>query len=78
VPAGGEVTVDPRDPRGEHAETSHFEMWVNLANPRMEFIPGQRAWVRLTVGTRPLIWKGLDWFLQLIETKNKQSKWMQI
>ena len=53
-------------------------MWVNLPNPEMTYVSGQRAWVRLMVGTRPLIWKTYDWFLQLIETKNKESKWIQL
>ena len=53
-------------------------MLVDLANPNNVFVSGQRAWVRLTVGKRPLVWQWYNRFLQLIETKNKTSKWMQM
>jgi hypothetical protein len=78
VAGGGEYTTDPRDPQGQHAETPQFEMWVDLANPQMTYVSGQRGWVRLTVGSKPLIWNWYNRFLQLIETKNKQSKWIQL
>jgi hypothetical protein len=32
--------------------------------------------VRLRVDERPLVWQWYDRFLQLIETKNAQSKWL--
>jgi hypothetical protein len=53
-------------------------MQVDLANPQSIFVPGQRAYVRLTVGKKPLIWNWTNKFLQLIETKNQTSKWMQM
>jgi multidrug efflux pump subunit AcrA (membrane-fusion protein) len=78
VAGGGEITTDPRDQQGQYADIAHFEMRVDLANPSNTYVSGQRAWVRLTVGKKPLIWNWYNRFLQLIETKNKQSKWMQM
>ena len=78
VVGGGEINVDPRDPQGKHADVEQFEMKVDLANPDNFYVPGQRAWVRLTVGRKPLVWKGVNMFLQLIEAKNQTSKWTQM
>jgi hypothetical protein len=75
---GGDISTDPRDPHGQHAETPQFEMTVALANPGNTYVSGQRGWVRLAVGKKPLVWTWYNSFLQLIETKNKQSKWMQM
>ena len=81
---GGEIAADPRDQSGEHAETNEFELRVEVANPRVVtngreddlYTAGQRAYVRLLVDKRPLVWQWYDRFLQLIETKNTQSKWL--
>lgn len=78
VGGGGDIVTDPRDQQGQFSEIPQFEMRVNLANPAIEYVSGQRAWVRLTVGKKPLIWAWYNRFLQLIETKNKQSKWLQM
>jgi len=78
VGGGGDITTDPRDQQGQFADVPMFEMRVDLANPKNIYVPGQRAWVRLTVGRKPLVWQWYNRFLQLIETKNKTSKWMQI
>ncbi len=78
VGGGGDITTDPRDQQGQFADVAEFEMRVDLANPNNVYVPGQRAWVRLTVGRKPLVWQWYNRFLQLIETKNKTSKWMQM
>jgi putative peptide zinc metalloprotease protein len=74
---GGAVATDQRDPEGRRAETPQFEMRVDLPARDTEFVAGQRAWVRLTVGKKPLAWQGYVKFLQLIETKNRSSSWIQ-
>ena len=78
VAGGGDIATDQRDFEGKHAEIGQFEMRVDLANGDNRITPGQRAWVRLTVGRKPLIWTWYNRFLQLIEAKNKTSKWMQM
>lgn len=81
IHGGGAVQTDQRDPQGRQAEIPQFEMKVDLVNVAAgadsEYVPGQRAWVRLTVGKKPLIWQGYVRFLQLIETKNRSSSWIQ-
>jgi putative peptide zinc metalloprotease protein len=74
---GGAIATDQRDPQGQRAETPQFEMKVDLPARDTDFVAGQRAWVRLTVGKKPLIWQGYVRFLQLIETKNRSSGWIQ-
>jgi hypothetical protein len=73
---GGEVAADPKDQSGERAETNEFELRVEVNNPNDLYTAGQRAYVRLLVDKRPLVWQWYDRFLQLIETKNTQSKWL--
>ena len=73
---GGEIAVDPKDQSGEHAETNEFELRVEVNNPHDLYTAGQRAYVRLLVDKRPLVWQWYDRFLQLIETRNVQSKWL--
>jgi hypothetical protein len=64
-------------PHGQRAEIPQFEMKVDVPARDVDFVSGQRAWVRLTVGKKPLIWQGYVRFLQLIETKNRSSGWIQ-
>jgi hypothetical protein len=78
IHGGGTISTDARDPHGEHAEIPQFEMRVDLDNSKQEYVSGQRAWVRLTVGKAPLIYQGYVRFLQLIETKNRSSSMIQL
>jgi putative peptide zinc metalloprotease protein len=75
---GGDVPTDPRDPHGQRAAVDQFELQVDLANPNDLFASGQRAYIRLRVDKRPLIWQWTNRFLQLIETKNASSRWFSI
>ena len=68
--------ADPKDQSGERAETNEFELRVEVNNPNDLYTAGQRAYVRLLVDKRPLVWQWYDRFLQLIETRNVQSKWL--
>jgi putative peptide zinc metalloprotease protein len=74
--AGGEaIQVDPRDESGRKPVTPQFELRVKLANPNAEFYPGQRAYVRMTVGKTPLMYQWLRRFLQLIDASNT-NEWI--
>ena len=72
---GGEIAVDPRDEQGRRPVTPQFELRVHLANPNGEFYPGQRAYVRLTVGHLPLLKQWTRRFLQLIDSSNT-NEWL--
>jgi len=67
--------VDPRDEQGRRPVTPQFELRVHLANPNGEFYPGQRAYVRMTVGHLPLLKQWTRRFLQLIDSSNT-NEWI--
>ena len=73
---GGEVANDPQDQTGQKAQVPEFELRVAVNNDNDHYVAGQRAYVRLLVDRRPLVWQWYDRFLQLIETKNVNSKWI--
>jgi len=70
---GEEIPNDPRDPEGLKTEQRQFELQIKLANPSDFYVSGQRAWIRLTVDRKPLIWQWFRKFLQLIETRESQG-----
>jgi hypothetical protein len=61
---------------GRRPQTNQFELQVEVPNPGDEYVAGQRAYLRLLVDERPLIWQWYDRFLQLIEAKSASSKWI--
>ena len=74
VQGGGEVMTDPRDP--SKPQTAQFVIRVEVANPGEEYLPGQRAYIRMTLDQkRPLVWQWYRRLLQLIETKSAESEW---
>ncbi len=70
---GGSVTLDPKDQTGTKAQSPEFELWVDLANPNNELIPGQRAYVRMTVDRRPLAWQWSRDLMQLIQSRKERG-----
>lgn len=72
---GGEIASDPSDQQGTKPVTPQFELRVKLDNPKGEFYPGQRAYVRMTVGTKPLLYQWTRRFLQLIDSSNT-NEWL--
>jgi putative peptide zinc metalloprotease protein len=72
---GGEIAADPKDQQGTKPVTPQFELRVKLANPDGTFYPGQRAYVRMTVGTKPLLYQWTRRFLQLIDSSNT-NEWL--
>ncbi len=71
-PGGEEEQVDPRDPT--KSMTEQFVLEVPVNNPGQKYYPGQRAYVRFTLESRPLIWQWGRKFYQLIQMRN--SPWM--
>ena len=72
---GGDILVDPRDPNGTRSATPEFEARVRLDNSGEQFYAGQRAYVRLTLDRKPLIWQWTRRIEQLIEV-NDTGKWL--
>jgi putative peptide zinc metalloprotease protein len=73
--AGGDMQVDPRDPKGIRTQLPTFEASIKLANRSETYFPGQRAFVRLTVDHRTLAWLWTNKFLQLIQSHDS-GKWL--
>jgi len=73
--AGGDIAADPRDPNGATAATPQFELRVTVDNPTEKYLPGQRAYVRLELEKRPLLWQWARRFWQLIDSQSG-GKWM--
>lgn len=67
---GGEMPVDPRDPGGMTPLTRPFELWVKLDNEAQQFLPGQRAYIRVVVDEKPLAWQ---WWRRLLQVIQSQS-----
>jgi len=74
---GGDQQNDPQDPSGTKVQIPVFEVRLRMENPNLEHLPGQRAYVRLTMERdRPLIWQWGRKFWQLLQTQNAQNKWL--
>ena len=72
---GGQQQVDPRDPKGKKAVQKQFEMRILLENPYGTYLPGQRAYVRVTLDKKPLGEQWLRRFQQLVRSRSN-SKWL--
>jgi len=75
-PGGGEAMVDPRDQQGVRSAEGHFEFSVPIDNAASIYIPGQRAFIRMKIMNRPLIWQGARYVMQLIQKRTGESHWM--
>lgn len=66
VTAGGEIAPDPSDPSGRKVADTVFELQAKLPETA-SYLPGQRAWVRVTVADRQsLLMQGYIKVRQLI------------
>lgn len=66
---GGEFAVDPSDSTGLTLAESAFEFRIYLPESKSEFVPGQRAYIRIKLQEkRSLVWMGWRKLLQLIQT----------
>jgi putative peptide zinc metalloprotease protein len=74
---GGDQQNDPHDQTGTKVQIPVFEVRLLLENPKLEHLPGQRAYVRFTMEKdKPLIWQWSRKFWQLIQTQSAQNKWL--
>jgi len=76
VSGGGETATDPRDQEGLRSAEGHFEFRVPIANSASKYVPGQRAYVRMKIMNRPLIWQGARYLWQLIQKRTGESQWL--
>ena len=74
-PGGGDLQIDPKDPKGLRSLAPIFEARVELENAGEEYCAGQRAYVRLTLEKKPLAWIWTERFLQLIQSHDT-GKWI--
>lgn len=74
---GGDMQNDPHDQTGTKVQIPVFEVRVRLENPKLDRLPGQRAYVRFTMEeNKPLLWQWGRKFWQLLQTQNAQNKWL--
>ncbi len=71
---GGEQQNDPRDPRGMKTQTPQFELRCVMNNsPTDLFQPGQRAYLKLKLESRPLAWQWMRRIYQLVQSRQEQK-----
>jgi putative peptide zinc metalloprotease protein len=70
---GGEVQPDPKDQSGTKSANPEFELRVDLSNPNNEYVPGQRAYVRMTIRKEPLMKQWTRDVLQLIQARKERG-----
>jgi putative peptide zinc metalloprotease protein len=73
---GGQIPNDPSDPTGRKVLIPPFELQAELANPNQQYVPGQRAYVRVVLDNKPLIWRWTRRFLQVIQSHKAGSEWL--
>ncbi|MCS7034095.1 MAG: biotin/lipoyl-binding protein, partial [Phycisphaerae bacterium] len=67
---GGQIAPDPQDPSGQKPLQEQFDLRVELSNPRGNYVVGQRAFVKITLDQKPLIWQWWRRLLQLIQSSS--------
>ncbi len=72
---GGDIAADPSDKEGKRLLQPQFELFVDVDNPDLIYVPGQRAWVRFTLSNRPLAWQWGRRIGQLIQ-EHSHGKWI--
>jgi len=71
---GGDVAMDPSDPRGEHPTVHRFEFDLRVNNPDGRYHPGQRVYVRFKLEKHTLVWNWVRRGLQLLQSHENDSK----
>jgi putative peptide zinc metalloprotease protein len=72
---GDDILTDPHDPNGMRTVMPVQEAHVKLDNSAQQYYAGQRAYVRLTLENRPLIWQWTRRVLQLFQV-NDTGRWL--
>ena len=67
------LALRPRDQSGTKAANPEFELRVNLNNPANEYVPGQRAYVRMTIRKEPLMKQWTRAVYQLIQARKEKG-----
>jgi multidrug resistance efflux pump len=68
---GGAIPQDPTDPEQTKPIQPQFDLRVELANPQGDFVPGQRAYVKITLDRKPLMWQWVRRIKQLIQSSSR-------
>ena len=77
---GGPIAPDAADPKGMTAQVPQFEVGIVVANPAaaaadaQALYPGQTAYVRFKIETKPLIYTWTRRLLQLLQQHENDSK----
>jgi putative peptide zinc metalloprotease protein len=66
---GSDLAPDPSDKSGLGLKESAFQVIATVSNPESKYYPGQRAYIRLKLEHKSLIWQWTRRFLQLIQTR---------
>ena len=72
---GGTIQTDPSDKQGVKPISEPFEVVMLLDNRSRQIVPGQRAYVRFTVGTAPLFDQAWRKLMNLLQLQNLNAKW---
>jgi putative peptide zinc metalloprotease protein len=72
---GGDLEMDPKDPKSSHPKVKQFQIEMAIDNPNGQYIAGQRAYIRFTMAKRPLIWQWTRRFWQIIQVHDT-GKWL--
>lgn len=68
---GGAIPQDPTDPEQTKPIQPQFDLRVELANPQGDYVPGQRAYVKITLDRKPLMWQWVRRIKQLIQSSSQ-------
>jgi putative peptide zinc metalloprotease protein len=74
--AGGKVAMDATDPHSRKLQRPQIGMWLDLSNDNLNYLPGQRCYVRFELEKQS--W-GIQWYRrvrQLIQSHSSQNKWI--
>lgn len=70
---GGQIAPDPTDTTGRRSAQGTLPLELTLDNPDQAVVPGQRAYIRLPLESRPLIWQWSRRFWQLLQTRSDDT-----
>jgi hypothetical protein len=74
--AGEEAVIDSNDKSGRKLTAAVFPVLLSIDNADHKYYPGQRAYVRLDMGDKPLAWQWGRRFWQLVQSHNQNNKWL--
>ena len=72
---GGKAQVDPRDEQNMRPVSDVFEIVMNIDNADLKLMPGQRAYIRFTVGRASVVAQGWRRLQQMLQQRDLKSRW---